>query len=111
MAGQVAFEAPYPGSSPGPRADALTSNDYDERAETMSVTTTADEAVARAREHIEKAREEIGAVLVERRTMWGADEFRPGHIRNLFDRLDALLRAADGDDIEWDARCARIEAP
>ena len=110
MAGQVAFEAPYPGSSPGPRADALTSNDCDERAETMSVTTTADEAKQRAREHIEKAREEIGRVMVERRTMWGADEFRPGHIRNLFDRLDALTRAIDGEDEEGNARCAKIDA-
>ena len=77
----------------------------------MSVTTTADEAKQRAREHIEKAREEIGRVMVERRTMWGADDFKVGYIRNLFNRLDALTRAADGDDIEGDARCARIEAP
>ncbi len=77
----------------------------------MSVTTTADEHVARAREHIEKAREEIGAVLLGRKTMWGADDFRDGHIRNLFERLDALSRAADGDDREGDARCARIDEP
>lgn len=77
----------------------------------MSVKTTADEAIARAREHIEKAREEVGRVLVERKTIWGADEFRPGHIRNLFNRLDALTRAADGDDTEGDARCARVDEP
>lgn len=77
----------------------------------MSVTTTADEAVDRAREHIEKAREEIGRVMVERRTMWGADEFKPGFIRNLFERLDALSRAAAGEDAEGNARCAKIDAP
>lgn len=77
----------------------------------MSTTTTADEAVQRARTHIEKAREEIGHVLLERKTMWGADSFKSGYIRNLFDRLDALARALDGDDIEGNARAAQVDAP
>lgn len=77
----------------------------------MSVTTTADEHVQRAHEHVEKAREEIGKVLIERKTMWGADDFVDGRIRNLFQRLDALVCAFDGYDAEGDARCGRIDPP
>jgi hypothetical protein len=77
----------------------------------MSVRTTADEAVAEVREHIEKAREKIGRVMVERKTMWGADGFEDGYIRNLFDRLEALDRAAAGEDEEGNERCAKIDAP
>jgi hypothetical protein len=77
----------------------------------MSVTTTADEALDRARAHIEAAREEILSIHLARRTMWGADQFKPGFIRNLVDRLDALSQAAHGEDEEGNARAARIDAP
>ena len=45
-------------------------------------------------EHREAAIE--GDALVVDRNMWGADEFRDGYIKNLFDRLDALILAFDG---------------
>lgn len=73
----------------------------------MSVTTTADEHIARAREHIEKAREEIGNVLLDR-DMWGADDFRAGFVRNVFNRADALATAIRGEDPAGDARAAEV---
>lgn len=76
----------------------------------MGVTTTADEHVSRAREHIERARKEIGAVLIDRQ-MWGADDYRNGFFKNVFDRLDATSRAIDGEDAEGDARAAVIPPP
>lgn len=75
----------------------------------MAVVTTADEAVNRAREHIEKAREEIAHVMVERKTMWGADSFKDGYIVNVFLRLEALSRAIDGEDADGNAKCAEID--
>ncbi len=76
----------------------------------MSTVTTADEAMAEVRELVEMAREKIGRVLVERKTMWGANDFKPGYVRNIFDRLDALSRAIDGEDAEGNARSARIDS-
>lgn len=75
----------------------------------MGVRTTADEALSRAIDHIEKAREEVGRVMIEKKTMWGADDFKKGYIENLFRRLDALLRASAGDDVEGNAQAAKIE--
>lgn len=75
----------------------------------MSTTTTADEHMQRARDHIERAREEVGAVLLGRKTMWGADDFVDGYVFNVFQRLEALSRVID--DVEGNARNAAIERP
>lgn len=64
----------------------------------MSVRTTADEHMQQARECVEKAREEVGAVLLCRKTMHGADDFRDGHVRDVFARIDALSLVMDGKD-------------
>lgn len=61
--------------------------------------TTAEEYMDRAREHIEKARAEVGAVLLGRKTMDGADDFREGFVHDVFDRLDALSLVMDGKDV------------
>jgi hypothetical protein len=74
----------------------------------MSVTTEADEHVARAESHVAAARAEIGKVHLEHDTMWGADKFRDGYIKNLFDRLDALVKAFDGKDRKGEARAAKV---
>ena len=77
----------------------------------MSAKTTADEHMQRAREHIEGVRREVGAVLLERKTMWGAADFAPGYVRNVFDRLEALSRAIDGEDVEGNIRSDAIGGP
>jgi hypothetical protein len=73
----------------------------------MSVTTTADEHIDRAKEYIEKARKEIGEVLVDTE-MWSANDYRPGYLRNCFWRVDALLRPLKGQDQEGERRVAEI---
>lgn len=73
----------------------------------MSVVTTADEHIKRASEFIERARTEVGSVLLDKE-MWGRDEFKDGFIRNVFDRLDALAQAIEGKDPEGNERAARI---
>lgn len=73
----------------------------------MSVNTTADEHVQRAQELIDRAREEIGKVLLDR-DMWGAKDFRDGYIKNVFDRLDALSHAIRGGDPAGDASAAEV---
>ena len=62
----------------------------------MSVQTPADDCLARAAQHvadarasIAQARREVFAVLTDD-TMWGARDFRDGHVRGLFTKLDDL---------------------
>lgn len=62
----------------------------------MSVTTTADEHLDRAKEYLEKAPQEIGLVLIDPE-MRGANEFPANYIKNCFDRSDDLLRTIDGE--------------
>ena len=73
----------------------------------MSVITEADKYLVRAKEYIEKARHEIGKVLIEPE-MWGAQDYHPGYLKNCFWRVDALLRALNGEDLEGNKRATEI---
>ena len=65
----------------------------------MSVITTADEHLERAKEYVEKARKEIGLVLIDSE-MWGAKDYKKDYVRNCFDRADHLLRTLNGENLE-----------
>ncbi len=64
----------------------------------MSVTTTADEHVAEAKQKVVDARRLVGNVFAEQETMWGANDFKQGYVRRLLLRLDDALRAFDSED-------------
>jgi hypothetical protein len=76
----------------------------------VGVITTADEHVQDAQKLVLEARQKIGEVLLDRK-MWGADSFRDGYIKNLFDRLDALTRAFEGEDRAGEQRASEIPPP
>jgi hypothetical protein len=77
------------------------------KGEIMSVRTTADEHLERAQEYIEKARKEIGLVLIDNE-MWGSKDYKLGYLQNCFFRTEGLLRAIKGDDLEGNTKINQI---
>lgn len=64
----------------------------------MSVTTTADERVAEAKQKVVDARRLVGEVFAEQEEMWGAKDFKRGYVRRLLFKLDDAMDAFDGGD-------------
>lgn len=58
------------------------------------VTTTADEKLAEAKEHLKKAYELVNEVLINHHTgnLWGASDYNRQWLKTSFDMLDNLIR-------------------